>query len=245
MRPILELEPASARALLGVVFDVDDTLTRAGRVEEAAYAALWRLRESGLALLAVTGRPLGFAELMARMWPIDVAVGENGAGYVRVTEHGLQTGFYADESTRAAHASLLARVRDRVSRDAPFARATDDSWARRCDATWDVGERLQLPAAQIASLRQLIEAEGARCVISSVHAHAMAGNYDKATGAVQAGREALGHDLDRGRERWLFVGDSGNDAPAFAHFPLSAAVANVSHGQGFAEIAASLLQLRN
>jgi HAD superfamily hydrolase (TIGR01484 family) len=262
MRPIDELESADAQHLLGVVFDVDDTLTRAGRVEAAAYDALWALRRAGLLLMAVTGRPLGFAELMARQWPIDVAVGENGAGYVRVTEHTLETGFYADETTRAAHALALARVRERVSREAPFARCTDDSWARRCDVTWDVGERVRLSAQQISELRAVIEGAGARCVVSSVHAHAMLGDYDKATGAVQAGRAALGQDLHAERRRWLFVGDSGNDAAAFAHFPLSAGVANIrdhlhalpvpphyvsraDRGLGFAEIAASLLARRS
>ena len=66
MLPISELEPECARALAGVVFDVDDTLTRHGRVEAEAYAALWRLREAGLHTIAVTGRPLGFAEIIAR-----------------------------------------------------------------------------------------------------------------------------------------------------------------------------------
>ena len=261
MQPIDELESAEARQLLGIVFDVDDTLTRAGRLEAEAYAALWALRRAGLLLMAVTGRPLGFAELMARQWPIDLAVGENGAGYVRVTEHGLTTGFYADDAQRATHAAQLARLRDRVREQAPFAHITDDSWARRCDVTWDIGERVQLAAAQIAELRAIIEAEGARCVVSSVHAHAMLGAYDKASGAVQAGRALLGHDLAGERARWLFVGDSGNDAPAFAHFPLSAGVANVrdhlhalptppryvsraDRGVGFAEIAATVLARR-
>lgn len=262
MRPIRELEPGTAQALLGIVFDVDDTLTRHGRVEEEAYSALWELRAAGLLLMAVTGRPLGFAELMARMWPIDVAVGENGAGYVRVTERGLARGYYAPDDVRAAHAELLARVRERIARDAPFAQITDDSWARRCDVTWDVGERVQLTAAEVERLRQLIESEGARCVVSSVHAHAMTGVYDKAQGAIQAAREALGHDIAAAPERWLFVGDSGNDAAAFSYFPLSAGVANVAayltklplapayvstadHGRGFAEIARTLLQLRH
>jgi HAD superfamily hydrolase (TIGR01484 family) len=261
MRPIDELDANTAQAIVGVVFDVDDTLTRSGRVEAAAYEALWKLQRAGLSLMAVTGRPLGFAELMARMWPIDVAVGENGAGYVRVTEHALQTGFYAPAAARAADMMQLARVRERVSQAAPYAHYTDDSWARRCDVTWDVGERVQLTAAQIAELRTLIEAEGARCVVSSVHAHAMLGDYDKAKGAIQAGREVLGRDLDADRSRWLFVGDSGNDAAAFAHFPVSAGVANVrqqlhalpvapryvsraERGEGFAEIAASLLARR-
>ena len=192
MQPIDELQSAEARQLLGIVFDVDDTLTRAGRLEAEAYAALWTLRRAGLLLMAVTGRPLGFAELMARQWPIDLAVGENGAGYVRVTEHGLTAGFYADAAQRAQDAAQLARLSERVRELAPFARITDDSWARRCDVTWDIGERVQLAAAQIAELRAIIEAEGARCVVSSVHAHAMLGTYDKASGAVLAGRALLG-----------------------------------------------------
>ena len=109
MQPIDELESAEARQLLGIVFDVDDTLTRAGRLEAEAYAALWALRRAGLLLMAVTGRPLGFAELMARQWPIDLAVGENGAGYVSVTEHGLTAGFYADDAQRAKDVAQLAR----------------------------------------------------------------------------------------------------------------------------------------
>jgi HAD superfamily hydrolase (TIGR01484 family) len=261
MRPIAELNAEQAAGLVGVVFDVDDTLTLGGRVEEAAYAALWQLRAAGLKLLAVTGRPLGFAELMARMWPVDAAVGENGAGYIRVSERGLDIGFYADEAERAAHAQRLMLVRERVAREAPFARYTDDSWARRCDVAWDVAERVKLTAAEVAQLRAVIEQAGARCLISSVHAHAMIGEYDKATGAVLAGHGALGLDLDGARERWLFVGDSGNDAAAFAHFPVNAAVANVrphlaalpvtpryvsqaERGRGFAEIARHLLTLR-
>jgi HAD superfamily hydrolase (TIGR01484 family) len=253
MRPILEIEPATARGLLGLVFDVDDTLTRGGKLEAAAFQALWQLRNAGLALIAVTGRPLGFAELMARQWPLDAAVGENGAGYIRVTEDALLYGYYAPEAERAAHRALLEKVRARVARDAPFAQLTDDSWARRCDLAWDVAERQQLTAAQIAQLCALIEAEGAHCLVSSVHAHAALGECDKARGAIQAAA-ALGHDIAAEPARWLFVGDSGNDAAAFSYFPLSAGVANVrehlaqlqvlpryvsraDRGAGFAEIA--------
>jgi HAD superfamily hydrolase (TIGR01484 family) len=262
MQSIAELDPSCALDLLGVVFDVDDTLTRAGRVEQAAFHALWRLRHAGLKLIAVTGRPLGFAEVIARTWPVDVAVGENGAGMIRVTERGLQLGYYTSDTQRAQHARLLAHVRARVAAELPFAQLADDNWARRCDVAWDVAERVKLSAAQVAALRALIEGAGARCLVSSVHAHALAGAYDKATGAVLAAREALGLDLAAERTRWLFVGDSGNDAAAFAYFPLSAGVSNVreflhalptpprfvssaDRGQGFAEIAAQVLSQRS
>jgi len=261
MQPIGELDRQSARALLGVVFDVDDTLTRDGRVEEPAFQALWRLKAAGLHLLAVTGRPLGFAEIIARTWPVDAAVGENGAGYIQVTERALKLGYYTSDAQRAEDAKLLAHVRARVANEAPFAQLADDSWARRCDVAWDVGERVKLPAEQVASLRALIESSGARCLVSSVHAHAVAGSYDKATGAVLAARAVLGLDLAAEPQRWLFVGDSGNDAAAFAYFPLSAGVSNVrahlhalphpprfvsaaDRGRGFAEIAEHILRLR-
>jgi hydroxymethylpyrimidine pyrophosphatase-like HAD family hydrolase len=152
-------------------------------------------------------------------------------------------------------------VRERVARELPFVQLADDCWARRCDIAWDVGERAHLSSDEIASLRTLIESAGARCLVSSVHAHALAGDYDKATGAILAAREALGCDLRREPGRWLFVGDSGNDAAAFAFFPLSAGVANVrahlatlpvapryvsqaDRGRGFAEIAARILLAR-
>jgi haloacid dehalogenase-like hydrolase len=262
LRPISEIEASACQALAGVVFDVDDTVTRGGTLEESAYSALFRLREAGLLLVAVTGRPLGFAELMARMWPIDLAVGENGAGWLQLCASGLRAGYYADAATRETHAAVLAKLRTTLATEAPWAQPADDSWARRCDIAYDVGERLQLPAARIEALRALIEGAGARCLVSSVHAHALLGDYDKATGVVQACREALGQHLGPdARERWLFVGDSGNDAAAFSYFPLSAGVANVrehlarlptppryvseaDRGRGFAEIARVLTERR-
>ena len=261
MQPIGELDPETARALSGVVFDVDDTLTHHGRVEREAFDALWRLRDHGLHLIAVTGRPLGFAEVIARTWPVDAAVGENGAGYVQVTERALRFGYYTSELQLAEHAALLARVRERVATEAPFAQLADDSWARRCDVAWDVAERARLTSDQVTSLRALIEGAGARCLVSSVHAHAVAGSYDKATGAALATRAVLGRDLTSEPQRWLFVGDSGNDAAAFAFFPVSAGVSNVrahlaglpqaprfvsdaDRGRGFAEIAEHVLRQR-
>ena len=43
------------------------------------YDALWDLSDAGLRLVAVTGRPSGWGEVIARQWPIDGAVTENGA----------------------------------------------------------------------------------------------------------------------------------------------------------------------
>ena len=68
MQPLVGRMPprARCRGLAGVVFDIDDTVTRDGALEREAFDALWRAARRGLALIAVTGRPLGWADVMAR-----------------------------------------------------------------------------------------------------------------------------------------------------------------------------------
>lgn len=259
MRPIEQMSVEEARAIDGVVFDVDDTLTKDGVVEEAAYGALFRLREAGLHRIAVTGRPLGWVEPLVQLWPIEVGVGENGAGWLWREGRIAREAFF--EADAAAATELLERVRARVRRELPEVREATDGRLRRRDLAFDVGETVRLSRDTIEALVAVIEECGARAVVSSVHAHAAAGAWDKAKGVVRAAGEVLGIDEERLRERFLFVGDSGNDAAAFAFFPRSAGVANVrehldrlavpprwiarhERGRGFAEIAETLIARR-
>jgi HAD superfamily hydrolase (TIGR01484 family) len=261
VEPIRSLPAAHARHLSGVCFDIDDTITRHGTLELEAYAALFQLARAGLRLIAVTGRPLGFAEVAARMWPIAAAVGENGAGFVARAAHGVQLGYWDDDATRARQAQHLEGIRQRIARELPHVQLSSDSWARRCDMAFDVGEEVQLPRSDVDRLVAIIQAEGALATVSSVHAHAQLGQHDKAQGVARAAHVLWGLGSEEVRERFLFVGDSGNDAAAFAWFEHSAGVANVArfldripvapryvaeaeHGAGFAEIARVLLDLR-
>jgi HAD superfamily hydrolase (TIGR01484 family) len=261
VQPIDALPAETARRLSGVCFDVDDTLTRHGVLELAAYAALFELKRAGLKLIAVTGRPLGFAEVLARMWPIDAAVGENGAGFFAREGARVRAEYWDDEAERARQAVRLVQIRARVARELPALRVSSDAWARRCDLAFDVGEEVQAPRAEVEQLVAIIEAEGAHATVSSVHAHAQLGDHDKARGAARAARLLWQLDADEVRARFLFVGDSGNDAAAFAWFAHSAGVANVAKfldrlpvapgfvasaecGEGFAEIARSVLTKR-
>jgi hydroxymethylpyrimidine pyrophosphatase-like HAD family hydrolase len=247
--------------LIGVAFDIDDTVTRAGRLELAAFQAMHELAGSGLHLVAVTGRPLGWVDVVAVHWPVDAAVGENGAGWVWRDGERPREDYFEPEEKRRAYPDLFERVRRRVARELPHVRPAVDQRARRCDLAYDVGETVKLPPEDVEALVGLIEAEGARSAVSSVHAHAIPGDWDKARGIERAARDALGLDTDKQRERWLFVGDSANDAAAFEYFPLSVGVSNVrdyvtrlptvprfitgaDRGKGFAEMAAHLLEAR-
>jgi HAD superfamily hydrolase (TIGR01484 family) len=221
LRPLAELEAESCRALIGVAFDIDDTVTRDGRLELPAFQAMHELAWSGLHLVAVTGRPLGWVDVVANHWPVDAAVGENGAGWVWREGEITREGYFEPEEKRRAYPDLFEHIRRRVAQELPHVKPAIDQRARRCDLAFDVGETVRLPAADIDELVALIEAEGARSAVSSVHAHAIPGDWDKARGIERAVQDALGLDTDEDRERWLFIGDSGNDAAAFEYFPIS------------------------
>ncbi len=261
MRPLREAPREALAAAVGVVFDIDDTVTRGGRLERVAFDAMWRLSSAGVRLVAVTGRPLGWADVVARHWPVDLAVGENGAGWVCRDGEGLREGYFHDADERERHARTVERIRARVLAELPEVRLATDQQARRCDLAFDVGEAVRLPPETVDRIVALVEAEGARCPVSTVHAHVVVGEWDKARGVVRAVDRVLGLDLGAARDRWIFVGDSGNDAEAFAWFPLTVGVANVrdqlgrlprppayvtdrDRGEGFAELADALLAAR-
>ena len=65
--------------LRGLLFDLDDTLLDEGRLLPEALEALYRLKQAGFELHAVTGRPAGWGAVLAHQWPVDGALTENGA----------------------------------------------------------------------------------------------------------------------------------------------------------------------
>lgn len=155
----------------------------------------------------------------------------------------------------------LARLVSRVEEVVPEARLTDDVGARRSDVTWDIGERVRLPADRIDLIAAEIVAEGGRTTRSSVHLHATFDEDDKASGAVEFIARTFGVDQGAALRSFAFVGDSGNDAACFAAFDMTFGVANVapyvarmsvppryiapsSMGAGFAEIARLLVHTR-
>jgi HAD superfamily hydrolase (TIGR01484 family) len=252
VKPARELGALAAR-LDGIFCDVDDTLTHGGTLVPAAYGAIARAAAAGLRVVAVTGRPAGWAEVFACTWPLAGAIAENGAFAVRRVGRGVERMTWDDAETCSAQGRRLHSLADEIVRNVAGARLADDQWLRRCDLAFDIGETQTLERTVVDDLCARIRAAGARCITSSVHAHAFFGDHDKARMCVRAAHDWWGVDLDANKERWLFVGDSPNDQPCFAYFPVAAGVANVRRyldrlappptyvadgegGHGFAEI---------
>jgi HAD superfamily hydrolase (TIGR01484 family) len=261
VKPLSSLPAEDARRLRGLLFDLDDTLLTHGALTRGAYGALWDLHDAGLTLLAVTGRPSGWGEVIVRQWPIEGCVTENGAVHLVREGRGVARWDSCDElerrSRRARLATLIERVRERV----PEARLADDVAARRSDVTWDIGESVTLAEDRVQEIARTIQEGGARWTLSSVHLHATYDIDDKASGAVRFLSQRLGEEAGAALARFAFVGDSGNDAACFAAFRVTFGVANVRAsvrhlsvppryiasrpmGEGFAEVAAEILAKR-
>lgn len=223
MRPFAEIDRRLLARVHGLAFDIDDTVTRYGRLEPIALDAMWRARALGLSLFAVTGRPLGWGDVIVRHWPLDGVVAENGAGWI-VREQGGGFSEHYFEADRSRYEERFSAIVERVRRELPHVKLAVDQRARRADLAFDVGENERLSKDEIERLRTIVTSEGAGAVVSTVHLHVLLGRWDKGS----ASERAIA--MVRGRfepERWIYVGDSENDRAAFERFPISVGVSNV------------------
>ncbi len=245
MQPLSELPPAGAKALL---FDLDGTLVDE-RLAPEAYAALAQAQEAGLRTVAVTGRPAGWCDLMARWWLLDGLVGENGALAMRLVDGKLER---SDWQPVAESRDRLTGLWNAVREAFPEAQqAADQPW-RVHDLAIDFDEECDLGLAWAGAVAEFARAQGARAAVSSIHVNCWFGDWDKL-----AMSERLLDALGLSREACVYVGDSPNDAPMFRAFELSVGVASVTNygellehapryvtdsdgGAGFAEVVAHL-----
>ena len=251
-------------ALHGIFTDVDDTLTRDGAIEPAALAALRALRQAGVPVIAVTGRPMGWSRPFAREWPLEAIVAENGAVALRReagASDGLRIDYLQDAATRERNGQRLQDAARRILARLPHARLAQDSPGRVTDIAVDHSEHARLDEADIATVVALMREAGMTATVSSIHVNGWFGDHDKWAGACWALRLLHGRELQPEAGRWLFVGDSTNDQVMFERFPLSVGVANLrrfaaqlhvwpayvteaERGEGFAEVARAVLAAR-
>jgi HAD superfamily hydrolase (TIGR01484 family) len=256
VKPLAELDARGVRALL---FDIDDTFSTGGKITAQAYGALERLQAAGMRTVAVTGRPAGWCDHIARMWPVDAVVGENGAFYFRHAGGRLQRQYHEAPQVRARHRERLAQIAREIVAAVPGCAIAADQAYRETDLAIDYCEDVApLPLAEAEHIAALMRAAGLHAKVSSIHVNGWFGDYDKLAMTRRLFRDEFAVDLDGERQSVVYIGDSPNDAPMFEFFPRSVGVANVrrftgvlgsspkymtiaSAGAGFAEVVAHLL----
>lgn len=225
MKPLAELDRRGVRTLL---VDIDDTVTTAGKLTATAYAALERAQRAGIRVIPVTGRPAGWCDHIARMWPVDAVVGENGAFYFFYDGARLHQRFHDPVQTRREKRARLEALTAQILAAVPGAALASDQAYRETDLAIDYCEDVPaLPLEAAERIAQLMRAAGLTAKVSSIHVNGWFGDYDKLSATRRLFGERYGADLDRVKGDVVFAGDSPNDEPMFAFFPKSVGVANV------------------
>jgi HAD superfamily hydrolase (TIGR01484 family) len=263
MQPLSSAAPDAFDGIDFVLTDLDDTVTLDGRLPASSYAALEALEAAGKKVVIVTGRPAGWCDLMARFFPVAAVVGENGAFYFRY-----------DRIARAMHRVYqrtdAERARDRRQLEAIFAgiaasttgiALSADQPYRISDIAVDFCEDVaRLDDHVIAQIVRSFEEGGATAKVSSIHVNAWIGDFSKLEMSLRLLAQEFAVDAKAALDRVVYVGDSPNDEPMFAHFRHTVGVANLRPflaalsarpawitrepgGNGFAEVAAQLLKV--
>lgn len=240
--------------------DIDDTLTDEGQLGPEAYEALWELSRAGVHIIPVTGRPAGWCEMIARMWPVSGIVGENGGFYFRYHDKKMHRHFFYDENIQKQNRTKLQQLEKQILEKVSGCDLASDQFCRLMDLAIDFCEDVPaLPKSEVQKIVALFEAAGAQAKVSSIHVNGWFGTYDKLTMSLRFLEREFGIDKEEAKKVCGFSGDSPNDEPMFSYFPHSFAVANIKNfidqikakptyvankngGHGFQEIAAAILK---
>ena len=237
MLPLDQMPSEAARHVQVVFTDIDDTLTTDGVLTDRAFAAMWALARAEIRVVPVTGRPAGWCDHIARMWPVAGVVGENGAlafSYDRDARTMVEL-HAATAEERAERRARLRTLREEILGRIPGAGVASDQPYRLYDLAIDFCEDVpRLPREDVETIVALFEAAGATAKVSSIHVNGWFGDFDKLSMMRRFAAERMGLALDRPRDRLrcVYVGDSPNDGPGFGFFEHSVGVANVLEFEG-------------
>lgn len=223
--------PQNLKSTIGYVLtDIDDTLTVKGRLPSIAFAAMENLQKKGVYVIPITGRPAGWCDHIARMWPVDGIVGENGAFYFKYdnAQKKMIRRYFKTDKERKEDVKKLLKIKQQILRKIPGCRVSADQSYREADLAIDFCE--DVPPLSIKDIDRIVNCfneAGAQAKISSIHVNGWFGNYDKLTMTRLFFEEVFSLSLDQIKKRIIFSGDSPNDSPMFSYFPHSVGVANV------------------
>ncbi len=264
MKPFAEFSISETNLIRYVLTDIDDTLTLNGRLPSIVFVAMEKLQAAGIAVIPITGRPAGWCDHIARMWPVDGVVGENGAFYFRYDAgfRKMTRRYWKPENARGADRKRLDAIQRQILKSVPGSRVASDQAYREADLAIDFCEDVTpLKPSDIDRIVACFTKAGAQAKISSIHVNGWFGEYDKLAMTRLFFEEVFGENLDAVKDHVIYSGDSPNDAPMFGYFPHSVGVANVRKflgkmrhdpawvteregGLGFAEMTDHLMKCR-
>jgi HAD superfamily hydrolase (TIGR01484 family) len=211
-----------------VLTDIDDTLTTKGLLLPKTYEALWNLFCHGIQVIPVTGRPAGWCEMIARMWPVAGVVGENGAFYFAYQNNQMIRSFDKSVMDLETNKKKLKRIEKEILEKVPGAKVSSDQFCRMFDLAIDVCEDIPaLSSGQVQLILDIFKKHGATAKLSSIHVNGWFGSFNKLEGSLRLLQDLFNLTPEVAAKEVYFIGDSPNDEPMWAYFQNSYAVANI------------------
>ena len=206
-------------------------------------------------VIPVTAAPAGWCDQMARMWPVDGVISENGGLFIqRDGERGVKRTFWHSDPKRRAISNQLAAIGRHIVQLVPSAMLADDQVFRLTSLAFAQPDSEADGRVLVAAMRKA----GLDVTVNNLWILGWIGAYDKLAMARRAMAEAYNIDIDANPDAVLYCGDSTNDAPMFGFFRHTVGVSSVRRylseipilpnwitegpgGDGFVEVADALI----
>lgn len=186
MKNLNQFNTNSQTKIKYLLTDIDDTMTTDGHLPACAYESLWKLHNSGIQVIPITGRPAGWCEMIARLWPVAGVIGENGGFYFRYSKQKMHRWFFADKKTTEENQIKLKKIETEILSKVSGSAVSSDQFCRLMDLAIDFCE--DVPALQktdIQKIVQIFDSHGATAKVSSIHVNGWFGNYNKVSTILQ------------------------------------------------------------
>lgn len=242
-----------------VLTDMDETLTYQGRLQARTYESLERLQNAGIHVIPVTAASAGWADQMARMWPVEGVIAENGGLFLtrNTSNHGVDRHYWhGDEFLK--NRKELGKILRMIQHRQPWLEVSDDQDFRLTSIAF----KLPVVHEQTQQLVDELQKQGCGYTINNLWVLGWLGQYDK----LIMSRSILNrfYALEESDEQAsvFYSGDSLNDAPMFKFYKKSLGMSTINNvlkvmpalpswiskfpgGEGFVDGAVRILNAKN
>ena len=222
MESLSQIKRAEINEIKVLLFDLDGTFVSDDRLKSSTFECLEKLRQKKIKRIAVTGRPAGWCDLIARWWPVNSVVGENGAFSYTISDGRIIRKTFDSSSSLSAHQKKLNLLLDDIKSNFGDVHLAADQPFRQWDLALDISEEQDMDDDKVNAIYDFCISNGANAAISNIHLNVWYGNYNKLDMSLK-----ILDEWNLKEHECMYIGDSPNDSPMFNHFSFSVGVKSV------------------
>ena len=222
MKPMSEVNEKRLRKIKVLMFDLDGTFISNDSLEAATYRYLEKLKDHKIKTGVVTGRPAGWCDLIARWWPVNSVIGENGALSYSMSNGKMDRQFFDNAVSLEESDFFLDSLLDEIKANFGEIHLAADQPFRQWDLALDISEDYKMSMGKAKDIYDFCLSKGANAAISNIHLNIWYGSYNKRDMALKILEKWSLHVDD-----CIYIGDSPNDEPMFKQFTHSVGVQSI------------------